>query len=74
MCHATVCVIAPLEEKLARIMARDNITREKAVARISSQLKDSELLEKCTFSIDNSCGADIDGQITYILNELQIKN
>ena len=70
MCDVTICVTAPLELKLQRIVNRDNITLEKATARIRSQLSDSELREKCTYEIDNSKGADIEKQILEILNSL----
>ena len=43
MCHVTICVTAPYETKLERIMKRDGITREKAQARLEAQLKDTEL-------------------------------
>lgn len=72
MCHVTVCVTAPYEEKLARIMQRDIITEEKAEARLKSQLSDTELRERCTFEIDNKNGADLTIQILSILEKLKI--
>ena len=72
MCHATVCIVAPLEEKLNRIVKRDNISCEKALARLGSQLSDEELISRCTYAIDNSAGADLDSQIISVLKGLEI--
>ena len=72
MCDVTLCVTASLEEKLERIMKRDGITKEKAQARLDAQLPQDELVKRCTYSIDNSLGADVDGQIKAILKDLNI--
>ena len=72
MCDVTLCVTAPMEEKLARIIKRDGITKEKAIARLSSQLSDSELRKRCKYEIDNSNGCDIMSQIAFVLNDLNI--
>jgi dephospho-CoA kinase len=74
MCDITICVTAPIETKLQRIIARDVITREKALARISNQLTDDELRAKCTYEIDNSGSKSIEAQITKILLNLETKN
>ncbi len=71
MCDVTICVTAPLDLKLKRIVNRDNITIEKARARISNQLSDEALREKCTYEIDNSEGANIEKQILEILASLK---
>ena len=41
MCDAIVCVTAPYEMKVERIIKRDGITREKAEARLKTQLSDN---------------------------------
>ncbi len=73
MCDATVCVTAPYELKLARIMARDSITREKAIARLNTQIQDDELRKRCTYEIDNTDGVDLISQIKFILKDLGIE-
>ena len=73
MCDATICVTAPTELKLKRIVNRDNITLEKATSRIKSQLSDDELRKKCTYEIDNSEGANIEKQILSIIASLEDK-
>jgi dephospho-CoA kinase len=66
MCDFTVCVTSPIERKIDRIMTRDQITREQAIARLNSQKTDSELIELATYQIDNS-GKELTSQITSIL-------
>lgn len=73
MCDVTLCVTAPLEEKLARIIKRDGINKEKAMARLNSQMSDLELRKRCTYEIDNSDGCDLEGQIISILRGLGIE-
>ena len=73
MCHVTLCVTAPLETKVERIMQRDGIVREKALARLSSQMSDEVLRSRCTYEIDNSHGADLASQIKSVLTELKLE-
>ncbi len=73
LCDVTVCVTAPLELKLERIINRDDITMEKALARIGNQISDEDLREKCNYEIDNSENADIEIQIQMILADLERK-
>ena len=44
LCDETWCLSLPVEEQIRRVMARDDMTREEAVARIESQMP---LEEKC---------------------------
>ncbi|MBO5312444.1 MAG: dephospho-CoA kinase [Clostridia bacterium] len=73
LCDVTVCVTAPYEMKIERIIKRDSITREKAIARLSTQLSDEELRRLCTYEIDNTDGCDIKGQIITIMKELGLE-
>lgn len=52
-CDATLAVLSSLDKKLERIMDRDGITREHAMARLSSQISDDELKERCDYVIEN---------------------
>ena len=72
MCDYTICVLAPYETRLKRILARDNITEEKAKKRMDSQLTNEELLVLCDFSIDNSDGSNLDEQIVQILKKINL--
>ena len=53
ICDILVCVTAPLEVRIERLMARDGITREHALARINAQLDDAFLITHTHFHIVN---------------------
>ena len=57
-CDATIAVCADTDIRIARIMARDNISEEKAVARIRSQKSDEWLRSKCDYYIENNTTPD----------------
>lgn len=52
-CAFTVGIIAQTETRAARIMARDNISREYALLRIKAQRPNSYFEENCTFVLSN---------------------
>ena len=72
MCDITICVTASTKTKLERIMKRDGISYERAIARIQSQLTNERLRELCTYEIENDDGCDLDGQILSILKKLSL--
>lgn len=72
LCDITICVTAPQEQKIARIIARDKITQEQALARLNSQLSDDELRRLCDFEIKNTNGYNLEEQIIAILDSLCI--
>lgn len=53
LCQVTVAVIAPEEERIRRLMKRDGISREYAMARIQAQHPDSWFRDRCTFCLEN---------------------
>ncbi len=65
----TVCVSAPREVRIDRIMQRDRISREKAEAWIDAQMPQSETERRCDFVIHNDGQHDLDRQITAIINK-----
>ena len=74
MCDTTICVTATLENRIERIIKRDNVTREKALYRLNCQKTDEELRALCKYEIDNSNGSDLEKQIEAILTDLCIIN
>ncbi|MBQ9744011.1 MAG: dephospho-CoA kinase [Clostridia bacterium] len=76
LCDVTLCVTAPKELKIQRIIKRDGITREKAEARLGSQLTDDELRSRCDYEIINDDITDIDKDVRRIMYALgiEIKN
>lgn len=62
-----ICVTAPLEVRIQRVMARDGISREKTMEWISRQMPQEEVLKMSDFEIVNDGMADIDSQVRNIL-------
>ncbi len=55
ICDTTVAVIAPIETRLARIVIRDGLSTEEAMARLAAQPKNEYYTERAAFVIEN-CG------------------
>ena len=53
-CDYTLGIIADENIRISRIMERDDISEEKAIKRIKSQLKNDILIQKCDFIIENN--------------------
>ena len=53
LCHVTVAVTAPLEDRIVRLMARDGITRAYALSRIQAQPTDEEFALRCDHVLVN---------------------
>lgn len=65
-----VCVTAPLEVRLARIVSRDGISKDKALEWINKQMKQERVVELSDYVINNDGEADLDEQIERVLVEL----
>lgn len=68
-----VCVSAPEELRLERVMARDGIGRDKALDWIQSQLPQDEVEKRSDFVILNDGSATLDAQIKRMLEDLEKK-
>jgi dephospho-CoA kinase len=49
-----VAVTAPLDDRVQRLMARDNITQEQAILRINAQKPESWFREMCDYTLENN--------------------
>lgn len=67
-----VCVAAPAEVRLQRVMQRDHISREKAQEWLDAQLPQAEVVARSQFEIINDGVADLTIQIERLLQELEI--
>lgn len=65
-----VCVTAPRDIRVSRIVARDNITPAKAAEWIDAQMPQDEVVGRSDFQIVNDGIADLDRQIDKILEAL----
>ena len=53
LCKLTVAVDAPKEVRIARLMARDNISAEYAAARIDAQPSGADFARRCDYTLCN---------------------
>jgi len=53
LCNVTVAVTAPEEDRIARIMARDGISRDYAIARVRSQKSNEAFASLCDHTLIN---------------------
>ena len=54
LCDKTVCVLAPKEVRMQRIMARDGLTEPAARARIDAQKPDAFYRARCRYTLENT--------------------
>ena len=65
-----ILVIAPLEDRIERVIKRDKTTREKVLKRVKSQLDHEKIAHKCDFVIKNLNQADLNKSVIEIHNNL----
>lgn len=65
-----VCVTAPLEIRIKRVMNRDNISRQKACDWINRQMPQEEMAALSDYVIVNDGHSDIESQISEVLEAL----
>lgn len=68
-----VCVKAPEEIRLSRIMTRDNISEAKAREWISCQMSQDDMAARADFVINNDGKADVSRQTDLLLHLLGIQ-
>ena len=54
LCDVTVAIVAPLEDRVKRLMARDNISEEYARARIAAQKDEAWFRAHCDAVLENN--------------------
>ncbi len=52
-CDCTLCVVAPEDVSVSRIMKRDGITEDEARKRLMAQISAEELIRRCDYTIEN---------------------
>ena len=58
LCDVTVAIVAPLEDRVRRLMARDSISEEYARARIAAQKDEAWFRAHCDAVLENNGGKD----------------
>ena len=64
-----VCVIAPKETRIQRVMERDGISREQVEDWMKRQLDQKEMISKSDFVVINDGEQDIDRQLNKIIKQ-----
>ena len=62
-----VCVTAPVDVRLERVMRRDGISREKSLEWIEAQMPESEIVARSDWHIVNDGREDIPAQVERLL-------
>ena len=65
---AIICVTAPVDIRISRIVSRDGISPPQAMQWISCQMPQEEMERQSDFVINNDGNSDVDQQIRHILN------
>ena len=68
-----IVVTAPEELRIQRVMARDEISREKVLEWMSRQLPQEEVRQRADFEIINDGQADLHQQLDKILESINNK-
>ncbi len=66
-----VCVTAPLEMRISRVMARDGISCEKTLDWIHQQISQEEMLRRSDYEIVNDRIHNVDKQLDELLLKLK---
>jgi dephospho-CoA kinase len=68
-----ICVTAPLDTRVQRVMNRDGISRELTMEWVNKQMPQEEVLRRSNAEIVNDGHADIDKQLDQIIYQIQQK-
>ncbi len=69
-CDQIICVIAPLETRIQRVLARDTTTRKEIENRINNQWSDEKRISKSDYIIENIAITKTKSQVLKILKKL----
>ena len=61
-----ILVRAPLEERIQRVLLRDDTSRDQVIKRIKNQVDDSSIINKCDYIIDNYNLSDLKDKVAQI--------
>ena len=66
-----ILVRAPLEERIKRVLLRDdNTSRDDVIKRINNQVDESSIISKCDYIIDNHNQSDLKDKVIQIHADL----
>ena len=70
MVDRVVSISAPVEERIARVMGRNELSREEVIERINNQLEDDEREEQSYYVINNADNEMIIPEILKIHDDM----
>ena len=65
-----ILVRAPLEERIKRVLLRDDNSRDDIIKRINNQVDESSIISKCDYIIDNHNQSDLKDKVIQIHEDL----
>jgi len=65
-----ILVRAPVEERIKRVLLRDDTSKNDIIKRIKNQVDDSTLISKCDYIIDNDNLSDLKDKVSKIHSDL----
>ena len=65
-----ILVRAPLEERIKRVLLRDDTTRDNIIKRVNNQIDESSIFNKCDYIIDNHNLSDLKDKVSLIHEDL----
>lgn len=68
---AVVCVSAPEEIRIQRVIQRDGLTRKQILERIQKQLSEADRISRSDYVLINDGEKDIKDQVLELINHLQ---
>ena len=65
-----ILIRAPLEERIKRVILRDNLSREDVIKRVNNQIDDSTIIDNCDYIIENINLKDLKEKVLKIHKDL----
>lgn len=65
-----ILVRAPIEDRIKRVVLRDNITKDDVIRRVNNQIDDSTIIDKCDYIIDNNNLKELKEKVINIHKDL----
>ena len=65
-----ILVRAPIEDRIKRVVLRDNITKDDVIRRVNNQIDDSTIIDKCDYIIDNHNLKELKEKVINIHHDL----
>lgn len=72
-CDAIVCISAPEDVLLRRIMSRDSVSESAARRRLASQISDSELRRRSDYIIENDGERDLFSEVSELFEKISVE-